>query len=124
MLLVLGRWVVGRAAKPQRLRPPVAPCACRRAGDFKREVGAFMERWVYGRGVPHITASFRYNRRRSLLQVGMRQAGGAAAKQAADKAERVAQHEGIGTGVIKVAVREGSGVTVEHPVHAGGLPAV
>jgi hypothetical protein len=83
-----------------------------------------MERWVYGRGVPHITASFKYNRRRSVLELGMRQAGGVAAKRAADEAERVAQHEGIGTGVIKVAVREGSGATVEHPVHAGGLSAV
>ena len=106
-------------------QPSPAACnlfSCRRAGDFKKEVGAFMERWVYGRGVPRIDAAFEFNRRRSVLEIVMHQSGGEAAKRGADAAEAAAQREGQGTGVIRVVVREGSGATVDHPVHAGGLP--
>ena len=34
----------------------------RRAGSFRKEVPALAERWVYRRGVPHITAGFLYHR--------------------------------------------------------------
>lgn len=88
------------------------------------EVGAFMARWVYGRGVPHITAAFEYHRRGSVLEVGMLQSGSKAARRAAEEAEGKAALGGIGTGVIKLVVREGSGATVDHPVHVGDLPVV
>lgn len=31
-------------------------------GGFRKEVPAFMQRWVYGRGSPRITAAFTYNK--------------------------------------------------------------
>ena len=34
----------------------------RRIGDFKKEVAAFAERWIYGRGVSQITAGFVYHK--------------------------------------------------------------
>jgi transcription initiation factor TFIID subunit 2 len=95
-----------------------------RAGDFRREVAAFAERWVYGRGAPAIVAGLKYHRRGSFLEVGMRQSGSEAARAGAAAAERAAAKEGLGTGTIKVAVREGSGTTIEHPVHAGDEGAV
>ena len=91
-----------------------------RAGDFKKEVGAFIERWVYGRGAPNLIVGYRFYRRGCYIEVGIQQSGSAPAKLAAEAAEAAAQREGIGTGVIKVAVREGSGATVESPVHVGG----
>ena len=38
--------------------PPLLPC---RAGSFRREMAPFAARWVYGRGVPHVTAAFIYH---------------------------------------------------------------
>lgn len=35
---------------------------CCRAGSFRKEIPAFAERWVYRRGVPHITAGFLFHR--------------------------------------------------------------
>ncbi|GAB4818075.1 hypothetical protein N2152v2_005121 [Parachlorella kessleri] len=100
-----------------------------KAGSFRKEVPALAERWVYRRGVPHITAGFLYHRRKSVLELAVRQSGSEAAKTAADMAERVAKQQGTGAGVIKagglvkVAVREYETVT-EHPVHLGGHAAV
>jgi transcription initiation factor TFIID subunit 2 len=95
-----------------------------RAGDFRKEVGAFLERWVYGSGVSHIKAGYRFHRRGCYLELGIIQNGSAAALEAAQAAEKAAAFEGIGTGVIKVAVKEGSGALVEHPVHVGAQPFV
>ena len=91
-----------------------------RAGDFKKEIGAFLEKWVYGRGAPQLTLGYQFYRRGCYLQVGIHQTGSASAKFAAEAAELAAQKDGIGTGIIKVAVREGSGATIDHPVHVGG----
>lgn len=91
-----------------------------RAGDFKKEVGAFIERWVYGRGAPNLILGYRFYRRGCYIEVGIQQSGSAPAKLAAEAAEAAAQREGIGTGVIKVAVKEGSGNTADQPVHLGG----
>ena len=38
---------------------PPPPC---RAGSFRKEMGPFAVRWVYGRGVPHITAAYIHHR--------------------------------------------------------------
>jgi len=95
------------------------------AGDFRREAGVFLERWVKGRGVPSITLGSVFQRKKGCtLEVAIRQVGSAAAKDAANAAELEAQREGIGTGVIKVSVREGSGATVDHPVHVGTAPLI
>lgn len=104
--------------QPRQLTLPPKLFFCR-AGDFKKEVPIFMHRWVYGRGVPHLTVGSVFHRRGCMLEVAIRQSGSKAAMDAALAAEREAQREGIGTGVIKVAVHEGSGLTVEHPVHVG-----
>lgn len=95
-----------------------------RAGDFRKEVGAFLERWVYGSGVSQIKAGYRFHRRGCNLEIGIVQNGSMAALEAAQAAEKAAAFEGIGTGVIKVAVKEGSGALVEHPVHVGAQPFV
>ncbi len=58
----------------------------------------FMVRWVWGRGVPRLTAGFFYHRRRSELEVGIRQSGSLGAREAADAAAR----EGGNANVIKV----------------------
>jgi transcription initiation factor TFIID subunit 2 len=130
-----GAGASGAAAAPPPPPPPPARGAraldafafmseLGRAGDFRREVAAFAERWVYGRGAPAIVAGLAYHRRGSFLEVGMRQSGSEAARAGAAAAERAAAKDGLGTGTIKVAVREGSGTTVEHPVHAGDEGAV
>jgi transcription initiation factor TFIID subunit 2 len=90
-----------------------------RAGDFKKEIGAFVEKWVYGRGAPQLTLGYQFYRRGCYLEVGIHQTGCAAAKFAAEAAEAAAQKDGFGTGIIKLAVREGSGATIDHPVHVG-----
>jgi transcription initiation factor TFIID subunit 2 len=96
-----------------------------RAGDFRLEMAPFFERWIYGRGAPHVTAGFVYHRRKSVLEIAMKQTGSKAAKRAADTAELAALREGKGTdaGVIKVVVREAE-TSAEHPVHLGGEAAV
>lgn len=33
-----------------------------RGGDFKKEVPAFRERWIYGQGLPHISAGYIYHK--------------------------------------------------------------
>ncbi|KAG7671697.1 hypothetical protein Ndes2526B_g07413 [Nannochloris sp. 'desiccata'] len=91
-----------------------------RAGDFKKEISAFVEKWIYGRGAPQLTLGYQFYRRGCYLEVGIHQTGSAPAKFAADTAEVAAQKDGIGTGIIKIAVREGSGATIDHPVHVGG----
>jgi len=91
-----------------------------RAGDFKKEIGTFVEKWIYGRGAPQLTLGYQFYRRGCYLEVGIHQTGSAPAKFAAEAAEMVAQKDGIGTGIIKIAVREGSGATIDHPVHVGG----
>lgn len=91
-----------------------------RAGDFKKEIGTFVEKWIYGRGAPQLTLGYQFYRRGCYLEVGIHQTGSAPAKFAAEAAEVAAQKDGIGTGIIKIAVREGSGATIDHPVHVGG----
>jgi transcription initiation factor TFIID subunit 2 len=90
-----------------------------RAGDFKKEISPFLEKWVYGRGAPQLTLGYTFYRRGCYLEVGIHQTGSAPAKLAAEVAEAAAQKDGIGTGIIKLAVREGSGATIEHPIHIG-----
>jgi len=39
-----------------------------KAGGFKRDVAAFHERWVAGRGCPHLTAAFEFLRSMSTTR--------------------------------------------------------
>ena len=105
--------------------PPSFAQLCCREGGFKKEVDLFVARWVLGRGVPKITVGCSvFNKRGNFLEVGIQQSGSVAARETAEAVEALAQAQNVGTGVIKVAVREGSGVTVEHPVHIGVAPLV
>lgn len=45
---------------PAGFAPWPARLLCR-AGAFRKEMGPFAERWVYGRGVPHVTAAYIYH---------------------------------------------------------------
>lgn len=54
---LLQRWTRAALTNPAPLLP-LPPC---RAGSFRREMAPFAARWVYGRGVPHVTAAFIYH---------------------------------------------------------------
>lgn len=91
-----------------------------KAGDFRAEVNAFIERWVFGSGAPSISLGIEFHRRGCTLDVGLKQCGSLASLNSTLSAEMEARKEKMGTsGIVKVAVREGSGVTVEHPLHLG-----
>eukprot|EP00889_Picochlorum_renovo_P002541 jgi/Picre1/29571/NNA_004957.t1 len=91
-----------------------------KAGDFRAEVLPFMERWVFGSGAPCISLGVQFHRRGCLLDVGLKQVGSEAAFRASMAAEMEAKKEKMGiSGIIKVAVQEGSGVKVDHPLHLG-----
>ncbi|KAK9825158.1 hypothetical protein WJX81_006717 [Elliptochloris bilobata] len=89
-----------------------------KAGGFKRDVAAFHERWVAGRGCPRLTAGFVYHRKRAALELAVRQTGSAAARAAAERAAAAASKEGSSVGILKVLVHEADG-PVEHPVNVG-----
>jgi hypothetical protein len=57
-----------------------------RAGSFRKEMAPFAARWIYGRGVPHITAGFIYHRQ-------ARAAGQAAAAAAAARGSCVQKRQ-------------------------------
>jgi hypothetical protein len=91
-----------------------------KAGDFRGEVSAFIERWVYGSGAPFIALGIQFNRRGCTLDVGLKQSGSIEALNSTLAAEIEAKKEKTGmAGIIKVAVQEGSGVRVDHPLHLG-----
>lgn len=91
-----------------------------KAGDFRAEVSAFIERWVYGSGAPIIALGIQFNRRGCTLDVGLKQSGSIEALNSTLAAEVEAKKEKTGmSGIIKVAVQEGSGVRVDHPLHLG-----
>lgn len=55
------------------------------AGGFRREVQAFAQRWVYGRGCPHLTAAFTYNKKGNNIEMAVRQSGSVAALRGAER---------------------------------------
>ena len=73
-----------------------------KAGGFRRDVAAFHERWVAGRGCPRLTAGFQFHRKRAVLELALRQAGPAAARAAAQRAAAAASSEGSSVGIVKV----------------------
>ncbi|KAK9806814.1 hypothetical protein WJX72_003626 [[Myrmecia] bisecta] len=87
-------------------------------GGCRKEVGAFGERWIVGRGCPRITAAFAYNKRANLLEVAARQEGSLAARKTTEKANTAALREGSSIGLIKLAVRETDGLA-EHTIQIG-----
>ena len=42
------------------------------AGGLRKEVQGFAERWIYGRGTPHIRAAFQWHRRASHCMLMLR----------------------------------------------------
>lgn len=56
-------------ASPSSLPPPPAPPLLQAAG-LAKDVAAFAERWVYGRGCPRIIAGFTYTKKTNTLVVG------------------------------------------------------
>ena len=54
-----------------------------------------------GRGCPRLTAGFEFHRKRSVLELALRQAGPAAARLAAQRAAAAASSEGSSVGIVK-----------------------
>eukprot|EP00884_Botryococcus_braunii_P001118 jgi/Botrbrau1/11006/Bobra.101_1s0004.1 len=88
-----------------------------KAAGFKKEVEAFHERWIAGRGCPQITAAFVYHKKGSSLEVALQQSANEAAKRATERALAAASKDGSSVGIIKVGIKEADGPLVEHPVN-------
>ncbi|KAG2497200.1 hypothetical protein HYH03_004789 [Edaphochlamys debaryana] len=86
---------------------------CGRAAGMAKDVAAFAERWVYGRGCPKLTAGFSWIRRSNTLAVALRQEGGpevAAAGRNASAQRSKSETSGRG---IKIAVYDHDGAVQE-----------
>lgn len=95
-----------------------------RLAGFRKDVPAFLARWVYHAGAPRITAGYVYHagaQRRSVLELALRQEGCEEAALAAAAAARAAESAGAAAGILRVSVQE-SEALVEHPVHLGDEP--
>eukprot|EP00798_Chlamydomonas_sp_ICE-L_P008521 gene8521-4820_t len=52
-------------------------------GGFKKGIQAFAERWIFGRGCPHLTVGMRYLKVRNALQLAVHQSGCTASQRGA-----------------------------------------
>jgi hypothetical protein len=90
-----------------------------RAGGFRKDAAPFAERYISRPGALHLTAAAALHRKRSVLEVAIRQSGPAAGVRGAAAAEAAAPKEGTSVGLVRVAVREAGGALADHPVHVG-----
>ena len=113
---------VGPAART--LDAPAFVTELGRLAGFRKDVAAFMARWVWGSGAPRISAGYIYHagaQRRSVLELALRQEGCPEAAEAAAAAARAAESAGAAAGILRVSVQE-SEALVEHLVHLGSEP--
>lgn len=87
----------------------------REGSAMRKEIQSLGERWVYGRGAPHITAAFAYQKKGNSLQMALRQVVPEACRTSAGKGKEsvAAEH-----GSLKVVVQELEGTT-DHSVTLG-----
>ncbi|GFR47357.1 hypothetical protein Agub_g9063, partial [Astrephomene gubernaculifera] len=86
---------------------------CGAAAGLSKDVAAWAERWVYGRGCPRLTAGFTFVRRSNTLVVAIKQEGGPEVAAAARNASaQRSKSETAGRGV-KVAVYDHEGAVQE-----------
>ncbi|GLC35499.1 hypothetical protein PLESTM_000331000 [Pleodorina starrii] len=106
-------WSPARGASHRQLSTRRFVAECGSAAGMAKDVAAFAERWVYGRGCPRLTAGCSYVRRSNTLLVAIRQEGGpevAAAGRSASAQRSKSETAGRG---VKVAVYDHDGAVQE-----------
>ncbi|KAK9859317.1 hypothetical protein WJX84_011010 [Apatococcus fuscideae] len=87
-------------------------------GLLPRGLGvAFVDRWVTGAGCPRITAAFALNKKKTMLELALRQQGSETTRQAAVTA--LSKEKDATIGLIKVSLQESQADPVDHPVDLG-----
>jgi hypothetical protein len=69
-------WSPSRGTTTRQLSTKRFVGECGSAAGMAKDVAAFAERWVYGRGCPRLTAGCSYVRRSNTLLVALKQEGG------------------------------------------------
>ncbi|GMH43148.1 hypothetical protein BSKO_11070 [Bryopsis sp. KO-2023] len=86
------------------------------SGGVRKEIQAFAERWVYGRGCPTLNAVVKFDNQAYGLDVKLQQQGSKRCRDGMIKAMSMSKDGGIG--VVKVNVNEGT-TNSEHTIRLG-----
>ena len=87
-------------------------------GVAKAWLEAYVQRWVVGRGVPELTASVCFNKKRHSIEIAIRQEGSEAALTGANASMLSSKEGSGGAGMLPVHVEE-TGGTVKQSIHVG-----
>ncbi|GLI61815.1 hypothetical protein VaNZ11_004324, partial [Volvox africanus] len=101
----------GPAGRLLSTRRVIAECGS--AAGMAKDVAAFAERWVYGRGCPRLTAGCSYVRRSNTLLVALKQEGGPEVVTAGRIASAQRSKSETSNRGVKVAVYDHEGAVQE-----------